>query len=328
MSVRRRSPVRRTLVIALGLAALAAGPMIEAGCATSGPECTRGSDCATGTCNAAGRCVPGEELDGSTPDGGTQGDADGAVSPVTDGAVPDVIVPDGGCIPNKDFRILRDEVPLAAGLRATFKVARDVDVSTAGTPGPNDTRDWDFSGDLTGDVTTLVETQKISDKWFKNDFATATYATKLSETSTLLGVFEITPSALKLRGVVSPEDGISRTNVSYSPPVDVLAFPLEPQKTWTTNASVSGLVNGFFTAYSEKYDSQVDAKGTLKTPLGTFTVLRVRTTLTKTVGVLVTTIRSFAWVSECYGTVATATSDDNETNAEFTRASEIRRIAR
>jgi len=313
------------LLVAGGLALVGLAPAVSAGCASDGPECARGSDCTTGICNASGRCVPTDEADGaadaSTPTPEASVTSDGNVSP------PDAIVPDGGCLANKDFRILREEVPLQAGLRATFKVARDVDAPIAGTPGANDTRAWDFSGDLASDALALIETQKVSDKWYKDDFKTATYATKLTEASTLLGVFEVSPSALKLLGVVSPEDGVSRTNVSYSPAADILAFPLEMGKTWTTNATVTGLASGFFSTYTEKYESSVDAKGTLKTPLGTFTVLRVRTLLTKTVGVLVTTTRSFAWVTECYGTVATATSDTNEPNAEFTHAAEIRRIA-
>lgn len=319
--------LRSMLLVAGGLALVGLAPAISAGCASDGPECTRGGDCATGICNAAGRCVPVEEVDGAAVDASTP-TAD--ATSTTDGNVPppDVAIPDGGCVANKDFRILREEIPLQAGLRATFKVARDVDAPIAGTPGPGDTRDWDFSGALASDALALVETQKVSDKWYKDDFKTATYATKLSESSTLLGVFEVSPSALKLLGVVSPEEGISRTNVGYSPAADILVFPLEQGKTWTTNATVSGLVSGFFSTYFEKYESSVDAKGTLKTEIGTFTVLRVRTLLTKTVGALVTTTRSFAWVSECYGTVATATSDSGEPNAEFTHAAEIRRISR
>jgi hypothetical protein len=324
MTVRSPFSAHRVLLLLGAFGVVGLVPTVSSGCASSEPECVRGSDCTTGACNANGRCVPAEESDATADGTVPETDASG----IPDSEPPrDVIVPDGGCLPNKDFRILRDEVPLAAGLRATYKIARDVDVSTAGTPGANDTRSWDFSGDLTGDTLSLVETQKVSDKWFKDSFKTASYATKLSESSTLLGVFEISPTALKLQGVVSPEDTLTKTNMAYAPAVDILAFPLEQGKTWTTNATVSGLFNGVFTTYTEKYDSSVDAKGTLKTPLGTFTVLRVRTTLTKTVGVFVTTIRSFAWVTECYGTVATASSNDNETTPEFTRSSEVRRIS-
>lgn len=327
MPVLRSISVRRAAFVAgaLGLLSFVSVSVASSGCASDGPECTRGSDCATGACNATGRCVPSDEVDAAKVDGALEPGTDGSTATDTDADAN--ARRDGGCLPNKDFRILRDEVPLAAGLRATYKVARDVDIATAGTPGPNDTRSWDFAGDLRGDTLSLVETQKVDDKWYKDDFKTASYATKLSESSTLLGVFQISPSALKLQGVVSPADGVQRTNVTYTPAADILVFPLEPGKTWTTNATVSGMVNGIFSSYTEKYDSIVDAKGTLKAPLGTFTVLRVRTTLTKTVGVFVTTIRSFAWVTECYGTIATASSADNEPNAEFTRSSEVRRIA-
>ena len=56
-------------------------------------------------------------------------------------------------------------------------------------------------------------------------------------------------------------------------------------------------------------------------------MLRVKTTLVRQVGVLPpVTIRTFAFVTECYSTVALVTSDDNEPNEEFTTAKEIRRI--
>ena len=326
-----RSARATFLSLALALPALPAlgvvgvvGVVGTAGCATSGPECSRGADCASGACSATGRCMPPGDVDATT-DATTAVDTDAgadASEPLEAGPVGDA-----GCVPNKDFRITREEVPLAAGLRATYKVAKDADIATAGTPLGDGTRSWDLSAELPGDALALVETQRVEGKWFAADFAGASYATKLSARSELLGVFELSPGALKLRGVVSPADGVTRTNVAYSPAVDVLAFPLEMGKAFTTTSTVTGLASGVFSTYSEKYDSAVDARGTLKTPLGTFTVLRVRTTLTRTVGLLVTVVRSFAWVTECYGTVATATSADNEANAEFTRASEVRRIS-
>ena len=162
-AVLRSTAVRRAAFVAgaLGILSLVSVSVASSGCASEGPECTRGSDCATGACNATGRCVPSDEADAAKVDGAVEPGTDGSTA--TDGDATtqrDVVVPDGGCLPNKDFRILRDEVPLAAGLRATYKVARDVDVATAGTPGPNDTRSWDFSGDLRGDTLSLVETQR------------------------------------------------------------------------------------------------------------------------------------------------------------------------
>ncbi len=312
----------------LALVAAVLQAALTLACASEGPECRVGADCASGSCNAEGRCVPAPQRD-------AQADAlaADAAPPPADGPAPDGPTPPEagpGCTPNKDGRITRDEVPLAAGLRATFVVALDADVSTAGTPRGDGTRSWDFSAALPGDRLSLLETQKLDDKWYRASFPGATYAARLGAGSELLGVFEVGAGAVKLRGVASPADGLSKTLLTYAPPVDVLAFPLEPAKAWSVTSSVSGTASGvaLFGNYTEKYDSQVDAKGELKTPLGTFAVLRVKTTLTRTVGLLLpVTLRTFAFVTECYGTIATVTSNNDEPNVEFTRAKEVQRIS-
>ena len=84
---------------------------------------------------------------------------------------------------------------------------------------------------------------------------------------------------------------------------------------------------GILVNYTEKYVATSDAVGDLVTPLGTFDVQRVRIDLTRTVGFTTTTLRTFAFVTECYGTVASIASGDNEKDVEFTRAVEVRRIA-
>jgi hypothetical protein len=294
-------------------------------------ECRVGADCATGICGDDGLCVRE-----ATPgvDSGLASDApvstDGQVSdaPPGDAALP-------GCSPNKDGTITAAEVPIAAGLHATYKIGTSENVSTAGVTGAGGKRTWDFSGALASDQTVIVETQALTGKWYATKFAGATYASKLSASKDLLGVFETSPGALLLRGVVSPtEGGASGTNLTYTPSVSVLKFPLTMGATWTTDATASGTAAGVDLAFfptTETYVSKVDAEGTLKTPLGTFDVLRVAIVLTRkvTTGLVVTptVVRTFAFVTECYGTVATVTSTDNEANAEFTSASEIRRLA-
>jgi hypothetical protein len=294
-------------------------------------ECRVGADCASGLCGSDGQCVPAH-VGPAGPDGGPQDDA----MSVPDGSVPetssDAALP--GCTPNKDGTITREEVPIAAGLHATYKVGKDEDISTAGTAGAGGKRAWDFSAALASDVSVLIETQPLAGKWYAAKYPGATYASKLSESADLLGVFETSPGALLLRGVVSPAEGSSSTQLTYTPAVSVLSFPLKLDATWTTDATASGTAKGVDLAFvptKEKYESQVDAAGTLKTPLGTFDVLRVRVLLTRSVttGVVtnVTKVRTFAFVTECYGTIATVTSSDNENNVEFTHAAEIRRIS-
>jgi len=302
---------------------------LVAACADDGARiCRVGADCASGACGPDGQCVP--EGVKPAPDGSSGGDG----SPDVDGNARQDAGGDGalpGCTPNKDGIITRDEVPIAAGLHATYKIGKDEDVSTAGTPGTSGRRTWDYSAALASDVGVLVETQALTGKWYGPKFPGATYASKLSQASDLIGVFETSPGALLLRGVVSPaETASTKTELTNTPPVAILAFPLKLGSTWTTATKVSGTAQGtaLFGTYDEKYESKVDAAGELKTPLGTFEVLRVQVLLTRNIGVLpATTLRTFAFVTECYGTIATVTSKENETNVEFTRAAEIRRIS-
>ncbi|MDB4937507.1 MAG: hypothetical protein JWP87_4479 [Labilithrix sp.] len=321
---------RGVQVFALGGAVLVALFGAGAGaCSDSAArECRVGADCASGICGSDGKCVPAAAvLPG--PDGGANDDD---ASSSSDGSAPeastDAALP--GCSPNKDGTITRDEVPIVAGLHATYKIGKDEEVSTAGTPGAGGKRTWDFSAALASDVSVLVETQPLAGKWYASKFAGASYASKLSESSNLLGVFETSPGALLLRGVVSPTESSPKTELTDTPAVSVLKFPLTVGSKWTTDTDVSGTAQDFALVgtYHEKYTSEVDAAGTLKTPLGTFDVLRVKVVLVRTIGFLApTTIRTFAFVTECYGTIATVTSSDNETNVEFTHAAEIRRIS-
>lgn len=292
-------------------------------------ECRVGADCASGACGVDGQCVRGDAgANGSETGAGTDTDA----APAGEGGTPDAATDAAinGCSPNKDGTITRAEVPIAAGLHATYRIGTNEDIATAGTTRPDGKRDWDFTAPLASDVSVLVETQPLAGKWYASKFAGASYATKLQEGSDLIGVFETSPGAVLLRGVVSPTEGVKKTELTNTPPVSVLAFPLKMGSKWNTDTAVSGTAQGLalFGTYSEKYTSEVDAAGDLKTPLGTFQVLRVRSQLTRQIGILTpTTLRTFAFVTECYGTIATVRSADNETNVEFTRAAEIRRIS-
>jgi hypothetical protein len=296
------------------------------GCSGSDVECRVGADCASGVCLGNGTCAQSDD--------GDYGRDEDSLPDVPDGTDDTPVEDDGaedeaetiGCSPNGDGVIARDEVPLRAGLRATFLIGLDATVDLAGAANPDGSRTWDLSGALAGDHTELVELQALTGAWFAPVFAGATYAARLSDTEELLGVFEVTPDALLLRGVVSPAGGLTRTELSYDPPVTVLAFPIALDGTWTTTSTVTGLALGVASFYTESYESQVDAGGTLRTPYGDFDVLRVRVRMVRTVGVVPTVTRSFLFVAECFGTVAAATSQPNEPNVEFTDAAEVRRL--
>lgn len=292
------------------------------------PACRTGADCPGGICLKDGTCGAAEDADaGVRPptDAGTEvlpdaGTADGGVAP-------DAGVPSGACLPNGDGTILSAEVPLRAGLQGTFRTAKNVTWDSAPKTLPDGGTGWDLATALPGDASEPLQTLPVTGSWFAADFASATYAAKLSSGSELLGVFQLTQDALLLLGVVSPEDGLFKTNVKYSPAVKVLAFPFEQDDTWSTSATVSGFYEGVYSLYSETWASRVDGRGELRTPLGAFPVLRVHTTVDRLVGALYTRTRSHAFVAECFGTVATVSSNPGETQVDFGAAAEVRRLS-
>jgi hypothetical protein len=188
-------------------------------------------------------------------------------------------------------------------------------------------RTWDLTPPLSGDHAEPVDTLALGAQWFGKDFASASYAARLSDSSDLLGVFLITDTDLELVGVASPMTGAMQTELHYAPPVVVLQFPIQMNGTWTTTSTVTGQAEGVAVLYTETYQSAVDARGTLKTPYATFDVLRVDTLLTRVVGALVTTTRTFSFVTECFGSVASIASNTDELVQEFTTAAVVSRLA-
>lgn len=309
------------------------------------PQCRTGADCASGVCSRDGMCVGntgggeggGSGGSGGSATGGSTGSGGGGAGTGGNGGSSSGggtgVGGSGGsggtgpsCLPNNDGTITRMEVPLGPGFHATFKVANDVTFNSApvmdgGVP------TWDFTKTLNGDHNVLAETQSLSGKWFENDFAGATYVTRLSDTSELLGIFEVKNDGLYLRGVASPMDSFTATKLSYSPPAKLIAFPLSANATWTTTSTVSGLFNGSAWVQYETYESTADKRGIAKTPFASFDVIRVNTELTRTVGFVVTTLRTQLFVTECFGTIATLNSQTNEFNPEWSSQAEVRRLS-
>lgn len=334
------SPTPR-LRLALTLAPFAALAALAA-CSSSAAArtCTVNADCASGQCRADGTCAPFE----SGSDGGASGD-DGGGSPDAasgdagdGGSIP--LLDSGLCTPNADGIITADEVPLRAGLKGTFRVTTSgAQISTAGTVAEGGASHvWDFSGNLTGDHTVIVETIPLAGQWFESDFSGAGYASRLSDKADYLGVFAVTPGALELRGVVSPSSGSSQTKIKYDPVVPSLSFPLQKGKKWSVKTTASGDIPATFNAsYIEEYAFEVDGEGEIKTStsLGAFKVMRVAVKLTKTPAPLVNPFlvyytRQYVYVAECFGAVAKVVSKIDQATEppdDFTDTSEIQRLS-
>src|SRR5579883_1619250 len=157
--------------------------------------CRVNADCASGVCEMNGRCLifghdgglPGGDVTGTdigvdqAGSGGQDADHLGIDMPSAgaDMTGPPPPAPDAmsmSCRPNNDDTISRDEVPLQAGLHATFRVAESVAVDTTGMMQPDGSRVWDFSGSYSGDHSELIETTSIDGTWFAPDFNGATYS--------------------------------------------------------------------------------------------------------------------------------------------------------
>jgi hypothetical protein len=279
----------------------------------AGAEVGVGDDLGPGT-DGGGLDDLGPTSDGGAPDAGGGDDMGGGV---------------GGCEPNFDGTITRAEVPIAAGLEAKYQAATDAPIDLEGTM-ENGTRVWDFSMMVPGDEPTLVVTKSPEGQWWAPEFTKADYAAVLSLEDDLLGVFDIDDDGLFLLGVVSPEQGFGDTLLTYDPPVEVLDFPMSRGDSWSTDTNVSGRTSIYpFSNFDESYTSQVDARGAVDTPFGRFDdALRVRVELERTIGFSTTKIRTFFFVNECFGTIVTVQSKDNEDTVEFTEAAELRRLTR
>lgn len=302
------------------------------GCAGGGMPCRIGADCPSGICLADGRC-------GGRDAGAPAVDAridDGAM-PLDDGAMPldatlDASGPpiDGGSpgCGDGDEVITTAELPLPLGAVLPVRAARSVSVDTRGAERADGTRLWSLEGPFAGDADGAQVRSSLAGTWFESAFEGATYTLPLSLDDDLLGVFERTEGALLLRGVVSPTGGVTRTELTYEPPIAVWRFPLEAGVGWDDRTNVSGVANGVPTAYGERWQVSVDARGALGTPAGVRPVLRVSTLITRTVGLTVTPYRRIAFVEECVGTVGQVSGAAGVSSAELTFASELWRVAR
>ena len=304
------------------VAALASLSLFACGTSSPAAACRVGADCASGICGGDGTCFVSSGGDASPNLDGATG-ADGQVV-MNDAGIDGS---NGICDPNTDDVITRAEAPVGPGLHATFAVARSVTIpTTAGVMNPDGSRTWDYSGALTGDHTLVIDTAAPGGQSFSSSFPSATYTARLSDSATFLGVFQTTPSSLLLLGVVSPDspDAGPQTKITYATPIITLAFPLQKDATWTTTSNASGTAQGTSVFYTESYSSKVDATGSLKTPFGTFHVLRVNVVRTST---SLPAIRSFVFMTDCFTTVARIVSNDFEASPEFTTAAEIQRLS-
>ncbi|MFO0627244.1 MAG: hypothetical protein U0325_16665 [Polyangiales bacterium] len=256
----------------------------------------------------------------------TANDVESADVVVSDSAAPPA---DGGCRPNNDGVITRAEFPGVVGASALYLVNRDgvtVDgVNTAGTV-TEGTRRWDFSARRMDDQPVLDEVLSPQGRWWSGQYADASFASVIDRATNLLGVYRLSATALELLGTVSTT--ANQTNLRFSPPVQILRFPLRVGDRWQQTVNGNGTVNFTPLVNVTNYTTSVDAQGEVWTPAARFPALRVNTTLDQSIPLTVfrRTLRTYAFITECGGLVARVASVENDTAENFTRASEYRRL--
>lgn len=238
------------------------------------------------------------------------------------------------CVPNLDGVIDASELGPDIGVPLSYLVSppgteRTVDV--AGTVDANGNHHWDMSIDYASDQVAHIEAASISGKWYASSFPSSAFVVPFDAADTTEQILSEDDHALSLLGLAShdPNPSSGKTLLVYQAPVTLLTFPLKPGVKFTsTGTIVNGMLDGLPYAGKDVYSVADDAIGELVLPQVTFSqVHRVRTTVTNEPAVGKTTSQEqVSFYFECFSEVARITSLPNETKANFTTASQVRRL--
>jgi hypothetical protein len=243
-------------------------------------------------------------------------------------------LPQLSCMPNLDGQIDATELQPALDNPVHYLVSppgvtRTVDL--VGTVDAQGHRTWDFGSDYADDQVATITATGIAGKWYASSFPSATFVAPIDAGDTVEGAYAYSPAAIVLLGIASrdPDGPGGKTLIAYAPPIALYKFPMRVGDSYTTSGNVTNAtLRGLPYAGTDTYDVSIDASGQLTLESYVFQqVLRVRTTVTvaPSAGQSLST-RQTSFFFECFGEVARATSEPNETNDDFTTAAELRRL--
>ena len=240
------------------------------------------------------------------------------------------------CVPNLDGKIESRELVPQVGIPATYLVnppGKDRPVDLLGKTNAQGKLTFNFGANLADDLAAKIAAQHIDGKWYASSFATVPnpVVVALDVGGRTEGVYTQDDVGFFLHGIasVAPDAPEGKTLLVYTAPIMLYRFPLTAGAAWTSIGDVkNATLRGLPYAGRDTYDVKVDGAGELTLPDYVLTqVLRVRTnvTIAPSAG-QVTTQRQVGFLFECLGEVARATSKLNETEENFTTASELRRL--
>jgi hypothetical protein len=238
------------------------------------------------------------------------------------------------CAPNLDGKIEAKELQAAIGIPLSYLFSpsgKSRTVDLAGKPDAQGHLTWDMAVDYADDQVVHTQASPIKGKWYAASFPDSAFVVPSDAAARVEGVYVYDTAGYHLLGLASfieaPPEG--KTLYVYDAPVDIFRFPLAPGLTYTSTGNVkNATLRGLPYAGTDTYVINVDGSGILTLTDITFSqALRVRTTLTATpvAGKAVTT-RQTSFLFECFGEVARATSQTDETQDNFTTAAEVRRL--
>ncbi|PIE17603.1 MAG: hypothetical protein CSA65_08225 [Proteobacteria bacterium] len=232
------------------------------------------------------------------------------------------------CLPNNDGVIDLNEVAFLPGLALTYRTNKPgttVAVDVAGKT-VNDALEWDFSARDGVTFTTALE--EVKSQWWAPIFPNASHAVPSDPSGKTLQVVQVDGDRLLLLGLVSRDKDVTR--LVYDTPVLFLRFPLKVGDSYSTTAqALDGKLDGLPIATEDTYTVTIDALGTVRLPFVKLSkTLRIRVDVeTKAVGGVKNSVKQVQWFHECYGEIARVVSKTGETQADFTQATEFRRLS-
>ena len=237
-----------------------------------------------------------------------------------DGQVkPDVKPADGGltCPANQNGKIERAEMMFKIPSQVIVTLGSGIALNLEGTQVGGKTS-WDLTKAAADDKSSKMKIEVVP-SWAASNFSGASYASKLSASfglftkTDLLGVFKVTPTALKLVGAASEK--AKHTRFSYTTPLDTVRFPVAEGQSYVTQSEVKGIMEFALPVWlQEKYTVAVLKRGTLKLH-GNFSLDALLVSVKQEVHnkanpLLKSTSQVYLFMAECYGVVARVIAKD------------------
>jgi len=228
------------------------------------------------------------------------------------------------CVPNRDGTITADELPIALGATLAYYAGTNRMIDQTAKSGV-----YDLSQERPDDTLVHLGPVALDGQWYAAQFPSGEFVTDAG--GGIDGIYHQDDRALWLDGTASHDmnPAAGKTLVIYTQPVPVLRFPITVGDAYTVTAPLpSATVDGLPFVGTDTYSIAVADTARLDVPYVQFSpTLRVQTSLVRAAGSTSVGERSTSYLFECFGEVAHADSNTNESDANFTNAAVLRRFA-